>query len=120
MHRRPARIAPGADSRVLADADVDVLSRSGSSQALGAQALKAFVLGEAGRTVAAEAVARDSAGKLFVYRGNGDGGWASGGTQIGQGWGGMTAILPVGDFDGDRNPDIVARRPDGILMLYPG
>ena len=66
-----------------------------------------------------DVIARDTTGKLLLYRGNGRGGWASDGTQIGQGWNGMTAIFPVGDFDGDRNPDIAARRSDGILMLYP-
>ena len=66
-----------------------------------------------------DVIARDTAGRLFLYRGDGEGGWTSSRTQIGQGWGAMTAIFSAGDFDGDRNPDILARRSDGALILYP-
>lgn len=67
-----------------------------------------------------DVIARDTTGALFVYRGDGNGGWASGGrTQIGQGWGVMTAMFSAGDFDGDGDPDILARRSDSALILYP-
>ena len=32
----------------------------------------------------------------------------------------MTAIVSVGDLNGDGNPDVVARKADGTLWLYPG
>src|SRR5690606_23813584 len=66
-----------------------------------------------------DVIARDDSGALFFYRGNGSGGWASGATQIGTNWHAITAIIPAGDFDGDRKADILARTSNGILMLYP-
>ena len=29
-------------------------------------------------------------------------------------------MLPAGDFSGDGKPDLLARRPDGVLLLYRG
>ena len=40
--------------------------------------------------------------------------------KIGNGWGKATAITASGDFDGDDNPDIVARFSDGLLRVYAG
>jgi len=63
-------------------------------------------------------IGRDSAGLLKLYRGNGAGGWAeTTATQIGNGWNGMTAVFAVGDWDGDRAPDVVARDSAGYLFL---
>lgn len=65
-------------------------------------------------------IARTAAGDLMLYRGNGVGGWSSGsGTRIGNGWGSMTALFYAGDFNGDGKGDLMARRPDGTLWLYP-
>jgi hypothetical protein len=62
-------------------------------------------------------VARDTAGRLHLYRG-------AGGhvkrTQIGSGWQGFTSVFSPGDFDGDGASDIMARAKDGRLLLYPG
>jgi hypothetical protein len=68
-----------------------------------------------------DVMARDAAGGLQLYRGDGGGGWASPhGTRIGSGWNAMTAVLAPGDFDGDGRPDLLARDASGALWLYPG
>ena len=67
----------------------------------------------------ADFVSRDSSGRLWLYRGNGTGGFLPQ-LQIGSGWNGMTSIVSPGDFSGDRKADIVARDSAGTLWLYPG
>jgi hypothetical protein len=66
-----------------------------------------------------DVVARDSAGVLWLYPGNGSNGFGAR-TQLATGWQGMTAIQGVGDFNGDGVNDIVARTASGVLNLYPG
>jgi heme oxygenase len=64
---------------------------------------------------------RRSDGALLMYRGNGAGGWLTGmGEPIGSGWGPFTALLAPGDFSGDGKPDVLARHPDGTLLMYRG
>ncbi|HEU4491045.1 MAG TPA: polysaccharide deacetylase family protein [Jiangellales bacterium] len=48
-----------------------------------------------------DVLARDASGVLWLYRGNGSGGWLSPRLQVGTGWGGMTAVFGPGDFSGD-------------------
>ncbi len=70
-------------------------------------------------------VARKYDGSLWLYAGTGA---VSGsnqgylpGVKIGDfGWDAFDFLLGVRDFDGDGYPDILARRPDGVLILYPG
>lgn len=66
-----------------------------------------------------DTVARDTSGRLWLYRGNGTGGFLAK-IQIGSGWGGMSAIVSPGDLNGDRKADIVARDSAGALWLYRG
>jgi heme oxygenase len=64
---------------------------------------------------------RRADGALLLYRGNGAGGWLTGmGEPIGSGWGAFTALLSPGDFTGDGKPDVLARQPDGALLMYRG
>ncbi|WP_460799356.1 FG-GAP repeat domain-containing protein [Microbacterium sp. GXF0217] len=67
-----------------------------------------------------DVVVRNAVGALLLYRGNGAGGWAaSTGVQIGQKWGAINAAFYAGDFNGDGHGDIIARKSDGTLWLYP-
>jgi hypothetical protein len=64
-------------------------------------------------------VARDTAGRLWLYPGDGAGGFGVT-RQMGSGWNIMTAIVTPGDVTGDTNADIIARDTAGRLWLYPG
>jgi Zn-dependent metalloprotease len=64
-------------------------------------------------------VARDGAGILWLYPGDGAGGIQTR-RQLGTGWNLMTAIVTPGDVDGDGNADVLARDGAGVLWLYPG
>ena len=67
-----------------------------------------------------DVIARDSRnGDLWLYRGNNGSGFV-GWRVIGRGWGGFDALLAPGDWNGDGFWDLVARKRDGSLMLYPG
>ncbi|HET6653397.1 MAG TPA: FG-GAP-like repeat-containing protein [Nocardioides sp.] len=66
----------------------------------------------------ADVLARESStGYLWLYPGNGSGGWLPR-VRIGTGWNGMTAISSPGDLTGDRVVDVVARDRNGDLWLY--
>ncbi|MEN2739438.1 VCBS repeat-containing protein [Microbacterium sp. X-17] len=68
-----------------------------------------------------DVMARDAAGGLQLYRGDGSGGWGRpAATQVGSGWNLMTAVIAPGDFNGDGHPDLLARDSAGALWLYPG
>ncbi|WP_083706250.1 VCBS repeat-containing protein [Arthrobacter sp. QXT-31] len=67
----------------------------------------------------ADVISRDSTGTLWLYRGNGSGGFLPR-TKMGAGWNGMTAIISAGDFNGDRKADVIARSSSGVLYLYRG
>jgi hypothetical protein len=66
-----------------------------------------------------DVLARDTAGNLFLYPGNGTGGWGTT-SQVGWGWDVMTAVFSTGDFNGDDRTDVLARDSGGTLYLYPG
>jgi hypothetical protein len=67
----------------------------------------------------ADVLARDKTGNLWLYPGNGTGGWLTP-RLVGNGWNVMTAIVAPGDFTGDGNADVLARDTTGNLWLYPG
>ena len=71
---------------------------------------------------AADVLAREtSTGYLWLYRGNGKGGWALPRVRVGTGWGIFDAVVGVGDWNGDQRVDVLARRAStGELFLYPG
>jgi beta-lactamase class A len=59
-------------------------------------------------------------GDLYLYRGNGLGGFTGAGTKIGAGWGIFTKVFSAGDFTGDGKTDILGVTADGDLYLYRG
>ena len=69
-----------------------------------------------GRT---DLVARNSAGQLWLYPGNGAGGSLTP-KLMGGGWNTYTAFLSPGDVTGDGVADVLARHSGGQLRLYPG
>jgi PKD domain/Fibronectin type III domain len=64
-------------------------------------------------------VARDTAGYLWLYPGDGAGAYQAR-RQIGSGWNIMTALVTPGDVTGDGNADVLGRDAKGLLWLYPG
>ncbi|MCC2276053.1 FG-GAP-like repeat-containing protein [Streptomyces sp. ET3-23] len=66
-----------------------------------------------------DAIGRDTAGDLWLYRGSADGGFAAP-VKIGNGWQIYTALLAPGDFSGDGRPDLIGRDVAGDLWLYKG
>ncbi|MCZ0981166.1 FG-GAP-like repeat-containing protein [Streptomyces diastatochromogenes] len=63
--------------------------------------------------------ARDKAGVLWFYPGNGRG-WFKPRLKVGAGWNTMKEIEAVGDLTGDGRRDLVARDTAGVLWMYPG
>lgn len=62
----------------------------------------------------------DPTGRLYLFRGNGRGGWA-GVKVIGYGWSGYSRLAGPGDWTGDGRPDLLAvNRSDGTLYAYRG
>lgn len=68
----------------------------------------------------ADVLARRTDGSLWLYAGNGRGGWAAGGKQVGSGWQGYAQLLPGGDRNRDGLADLLALRRDGALVAYYG
>ncbi|MGW0578818.1 FG-GAP-like repeat-containing protein, partial [Streptomyces sp. NPDC002920] len=67
-----------------------------------------------------DVIARDDAtGSLWLYPGNGSGGWSTSAVYIGSGLAGYT-FAGIGDFNTDGYADIVAMAPGGTLRLFPG
>ena len=66
-----------------------------------------------------DVLARDSSGALWLYPGNGAGGWGAR-RAVGSGWNVMTTIIAAHDFSGDGAPDVLAIDGSGTLWLYPG
>ncbi|MER5966193.1 FG-GAP-like repeat-containing protein [Streptomyces sp. NPDC002057] len=66
-----------------------------------------------------DAYARDKAGVLWLYPGNGKG-WFKPRVKVGGGWNTMKEIEAVGDITGDGRRDLVARDTAGVLWTYPG
>ena len=65
-------------------------------------------------------LAREAAtGDLWLYPGNGTGGWLQR-VRVGQGWNSLTTVMSPGDFNGDRTADVVGRDTQGNLWLYRG
>jgi len=66
-----------------------------------------------------DVIARTSDGLLYLYPGNGSGGWLPR-RLIGRGWNMFSTIISSGDFNGDGRSDLLGRGWDGTLWMYPG
>jgi len=63
---------------------------------------------------------RASTGELWLYPGDGRGGWLPW-RVLGTGWNVMSTITGTGDFTGDQRVDLIAvEGATGTLWLYPG
>ncbi|KOG08964.1 MULTISPECIES: FG-GAP repeat domain-containing protein [Streptomyces] len=67
-----------------------------------------------------DVLARDAAGNLYLYRGNGEGTGFYARIKVGTGWAGYNAIVGAADYSGDGRPDVIARDGSGRLFLYRG
>jgi hypothetical protein len=66
-----------------------------------------------------DVIARTAGGLLYLYPGNGSGGWLPP-RLIGRGWNMFSTIISVGDLNGDGKSDLLGRGSDGRLWMYPG
>ncbi|MFE5791919.1 FG-GAP repeat domain-containing protein [Streptomyces sp. NPDC056503] len=72
-------------------------------------------VGNIAGTAAGDLVARDTAGVLWLYQGNGRGGFG-GRVQVGGGWGAFSHLVGAGDVDSDGRPDLVAHGKGGTYV----
>jgi Zn-dependent metalloprotease len=68
----------------------------------------------------ADVLAIKSSGQLYRYTGNGLGGFAGPGVQMGTGWGTFAKVFSPGDFTGDGRADVLAIKSSGQLYRYTG
>jgi FG-GAP-like repeat len=64
-------------------------------------------------------VARDTAGRLWLFASTGTGGFHAR-TLIGSGWGGYTKLIGAGDLTGDGVGDLLAIDKAGVMWLFVG
>ena len=67
----------------------------------------------------ADVITTDASGKMWLYVGNGKGGFAAR-KELGRGWDSMTIVVSAGDTDSDGKADLVARDKAGKLWQYAG
>jgi stage II sporulation protein D len=67
-----------------------------------------------------DVLARRKDGTVRVYAGDGAGYWRLPATTAATGWAVYTALTAPGDFTGDGEHDIIARKSDGTLWVIPG
>ncbi|MEU8880395.1 FG-GAP repeat domain-containing protein [Streptomyces hydrogenans] len=72
-------------------------------------------VGNIAGTAPGDLVARDKDGVLWLYQGNGRGGFG-GRVQIGGGWGAFSHLVGAGDVDNDGRPDLVAHGRNGTYV----
>ncbi|MER5961540.1 VCBS repeat-containing protein [Streptomyces sp. NPDC002057] len=75
--------------------------------------------GDIGGSPAGDLVARDKAGVLWLYLGNGDGTYGAR-TRIGGGWGVYADIVGIGDANEDGRLDLYTRTSTNAAYLYEG
>ncbi|WP_051717594.1 FG-GAP repeat domain-containing protein [Streptomyces sp. NRRL F-5727] len=74
-------------------------------------------VGNIAGTAAGDLVARDTAGVLWLYQGDGRGKFATR-VKVGGGWGGFRQLVGAGDLDNDGRPDLIAYGADRTDGAY--
>ncbi|THA77752.1 VCBS repeat-containing protein [Streptomyces sp. A0642] len=72
-------------------------------------------VGNIAGTAAGDLVARDTHGVLWLYQGNGTGGFTAR-VKIGGGWGAFSQLVGAGDLDSDGRPDLIAYGSGGTYV----
>ncbi|MFJ8658838.1 FG-GAP-like repeat-containing protein [Streptomyces sp. NPDC093795] len=72
-------------------------------------------VGNIAGTAAGDLVARDTAGILWLYQGDGRGNFATR-VRVGGGWGAFTQLVGAGDVDNDGRPDLIAYGAGGTYV----
>ena len=67
-----------------------------------------------------DVLALSKTGDVWLYRGNGLGGFKSGKVLVDRGYTTTTQLLAPGDWTGDAKPDLLARKTNGELWLLTG
>lgn len=67
---------------------------------------------------ARDVLARDAAGTLYLYPGNGNGGWLPRSVVPGA-WGTMAHLFGASDFNGDGTQDVISVDSAGVMRLHP-
>ncbi|MFE7546964.1 FG-GAP repeat domain-containing protein [Streptomyces gardneri] len=76
-------------------------------------------VGNLAGSAAPDIVARDASGVLWLYQGNGNGGFATR-ARIGSGWNAYTKLTGGSDLNGDGRSDLLATDTTGVLWFYKG
>ncbi|MGW0118977.1 FG-GAP repeat domain-containing protein [Streptomyces sp. NPDC003327] len=74
-------------------------------------------VGDIAGTAAGDLVARDTAGVLWLYQGNGRGGYAPR-VKVGSGWGIYSQLVGADDLTNDGRPDLIAYGTSGEYGAY--
>ncbi|MFD3537419.1 FG-GAP repeat domain-containing protein [Streptomyces sp. NPDC058664] len=72
-------------------------------------------VGNIAGTATGDLVARDTAGVLWLYQGNGRGNFLAR-TRVGGGWGAFSQLVGAGDVDSDGRPDLIAYGTGGTYV----
>ncbi|WP_328943902.1 FG-GAP-like repeat-containing protein [Streptomyces sp. NBC_00250] len=72
-------------------------------------------VGDMAGTAAGDMVARDTAGVLWLYQGDGRGNFTTR-VRVGGGWGAFSQLVGAGDVDDDGRPDLIAYGTGGTYV----
>ncbi|MER7537457.1 VCBS repeat-containing protein [Streptomyces sp. NPDC097704] len=87
------------------------VSRGGSWQVYN----QLTAVGNIAGSAAGDLIARDTSGVLWLYQGNGSGGFSLR-VRIGGGWGAFSQLVGAGDLDNDGRPDLIAYGSGGTYV----
>jgi hypothetical protein len=67
-----------------------------------------------------DVIARTPGGGLYLYKGNGIGGWTGSRIKIGSSWQVFSKIIGIRDFNNDGKADLIGITSTGRFYFYPG